>query len=94
MAWTSLRIGTAALAAAAAVGPATEASFARDVRAAAVHERTVEVRVVEHDRFRWADAGVGALAAVGLTLAAAGTAVALRGGRGARSQPSRGGRGS
>ena len=38
--------------------------------------RTVEARVVEHDEFRWGDAGIGALAGAGLVTVCVGVFVA------------------
>jgi hypothetical protein len=69
---------------------ATAASSASPATAAAVqpglrHDRPVEVTVVEDDGFRWTDAGIGALAAVGVTSVAVGARIALRrGATGAR----------
>lgn len=37
--------------------------------------RAVEVRVIEHDEFRWADAAIGALAGFGLAAICAGVLV-------------------
>jgi hypothetical protein len=58
----------------------------------AAHERPAEVRVIEQDGFSWADAGIGALAALGLGLAVTGAGVAIRGGSRTRNQWQRGGR--
>jgi len=94
MARTPTRILVAGLVAAAAglAGPprAVAGLAGGDSAAAAARERSVEVRVIEHDGFRWASAGIGALAALGLTLVAAGTAVALRGGSQARNRQTQG----
>lgn len=38
--------------------------------------RAVEVRVIEHDEFRWGDAGIGAVAGAGLVALCAGLFVA------------------
>jgi hypothetical protein len=38
--------------------------------------RTVEVRVIEHDEFRWGDAGIGALAGAGLVAVCGGLFIA------------------
>jgi hypothetical protein len=93
---TDRRFVTAALVATAAglavPHPAGAGSASGDGGAAAAHERSIEVRVVERDGFRWADAGIGALATVGLVLAAAGTTVALRGAPRTRNRQTRGDR--
>jgi hypothetical protein len=38
--------------------------------------RAVEVRVIEHDEFRWGDAGIGALAGAGLVALTGGLFIA------------------
>ena len=59
---------------------ASSASPAAGVQPGLRRDRPVEVTVVEDDGFRWTDAGIGALAAVGITWVAVGARIALRGG--------------
>ena len=52
------------------------ASPAAGQQPAPVDRRAVEVRVIEHDEFRWGDAAIGALAGFGLAALCAGVIVA------------------
>jgi len=70
---------------------ASAADLSHAVAARVARERPAEVRVIEQDRFSWADAGIGALAALGLGLAVAGAGIATRGSR-TRDQLKQGGR--
>lgn len=64
---------TAVAAAALALAPASPAI---GQQSALEGNRAVEVRVIEHDEFRWGDAGIGALAGGGLVAFAGGLFIA------------------
>ena len=63
-------------AAAAAVLALVAAASAARHQPTPAETRAVEVRVIEHDEFRWGDAAIGALAGFGLAVLCAGVIVA------------------